>query len=343
MNYSYWEIQSWFSNIDYTIIGSGIVGLNCALQLKQRFPDANIVVLEKGVLPQGASTKNAGFACFGSMSEIVDDLKTHSDSDVFQLVKRRVDGLKLLRETLGDSNINYKQNGGYELFSKTDDLFEQCQIQKTTINQILTPIFGRDVFKFQPNIFGFKNCHDHLGFNQFEGQIDTGKMMLTLTQRVRKVGVKILNNTTVEGFSENSNSVKIKTNHLEFSTSKLLIATNGFASGLNIPEVKPARAQVLITKPIENLNIKGTFHLNQGYYYFRNIDNRILFGGGRHLDFKGEETTDLSLTTLIQSKLEELLNATILPTTPFEIEHRWSGIMGVAIGSLIGKDLADLL
>ena len=102
--------------------------------------------------------------------------------------------------------------------------------------------------------------------------------------------------------------------------------------------------------------------------YFRNINDRILFGGGRHLDFKAEETTSLEQTETIQSALETLLKTTILPNTPFEIDHRWSGIMGVgtqkkpivkqlknnvfcgvrlggmgiAIGSLIGKQLADL-
>jgi hypothetical protein len=35
--------------------------------------------------------------------------------------------------------------------------------------------------------------------------------------------------------------------------------------------VKPARAQVLITEPIDNLDVRGTFHLDCGYYYFRNI------------------------------------------------------------------------
>ena len=85
---------------------------------------------------------------------------------------------------------------------------------------------------------------------------------------------------------------------MEFSTSKLLIATNGFASQLINEPVKPARAQVLITKPIKNLHIKGTFHLDKGYYYFRNIDDRILFGGGRNLDFKGEETTAFSANRL---------------------------------------------
>ena len=92
MNLSYWEIKSWISNIDFTIVGSGIVGLNCALRLKEKHPKANILILEKGMLPQGASTKNAGFACFGSLSEIIDDLNTHTEHEVVELVNKRVNG-----------------------------------------------------------------------------------------------------------------------------------------------------------------------------------------------------------------------------------------------------------
>ncbi len=368
MNLSYWEIKSWLTNVDYTIVGSGIVGLNSALNLKERFPKANILVLEKGILPQGASTKNAGFACFGSLSEVIDDLKSHSENEVLELIKKRVDGLQLLRETLGDHTIDYQELGGHELFTNSDDLYEECLSKKDAINSLLKPLFNQDVYSLQDNRFQFHNIKNNYIFNQFEGQIDTGKMMEALLQKVQKKGVKILNNSAVEGFSEDLNSVKIKTNQLEFSTSKLLIATNGFASQLLSENVKPARAQVLITKPIDNLHIKGTFHLDRGYYYFRNIDNRILFGGGRNLDFQAEETTEFSQTQLVQNKLEQLLKTTILPDTPFEIEHRWSGIMGVgnqkkaiikqvsnnvfcgvrlggmgvAIGSIVGKELADL-
>ena len=335
MNLSYWEIKSWLTNVDFTIVGSGIVGLNCALQLKAKFPKANILILEKGMLPQGASTKNAGFACFGSLSEILDDLKTHSEEDVLQLIKKRVNGLELLRETLGDKAIDYKEFGGYELFTENDDLFEQCLAEKQTINRLLKPLFKDDVYSVKENRFQFKNIKPKYIFNQFEGQIDTGKMMASLMHLAQKKGIKILNNITVDSFSDDSNSVKIKTNQFEFSTSKLLITTNGFASqlldeNLNLDyRVKPARAQVLITKPIKDLHIKGTFHLDKGYYYFRNIDNRILFGGGRNLDFKAEETTEFNQTALIQNKLEALLKSTILPNTPFEIDHQWSGIMGV--------------
>ena len=115
MNYSYWELKEWFTNIDFTIVGSGIVGLNCALGLKKKHPKAKILILEKGMLPQGASTKNAGFACFGSLSELIDDLNSHTEEDVFNLVDKRWKGLQLLRKNLGDSNIDFQQNKGLEL------------------------------------------------------------------------------------------------------------------------------------------------------------------------------------------------------------------------------------
>lgn len=370
INFSYWEIKEWFSNVDFTIVGSGIVGLNCALALKEKHPLSKILILEKGMLPQGASTKNAGFACFGSLSEIINDLNFHSEVEVLQLIKTRIEGLNLLRETLGDKTIDYQNHGGYELFLKEDEnLFNSCIEKRKSINELLQPLFKKDVFNLKDNTFGFKNIKEQSVFNPFEGQIDTGKMMDALLQKVQSQNIKILNNVTVEAFSNEGNSVKLKTNLFELSTSKLLITTNGFASQLLNEIVEPARAQVLITKPIKNLNIKGTFHLDEGYYYFRNINDRILFGGGRNLDFKTENTSIFGETELIQNKLEDILKTTILPKTPFEIDHRWSGIMGignqkkpivkqiennvfcgvrlggmgVAIGSLIGKQLAELV
>lgn len=370
MHFSYWEIKSWLTNIDYTIIGSGIVGLNCALHLRNRFPKAKILILEKGILPQGASTKNAGFACFGSLSELIDDLQHHSNQEVLELVQQRIDGLQLLRSTLGDTAIDYQELGGCELFLESDkELFENCMDQKSTINSLLHPIFKSPVFSMKENQLGFQNIKEKYSFNPFEGQIDTGKMMSTLLQVVSNKNIKILNSITVQSILESNDKVHVKTNHFEFTTSKVFVATNGFASQLLNEKVQPARAQVLITKPIKNLKIKGTFHLDKGYYYFRNIHDRILFGGGRNLDFKGEETIKFAQTIPIQNQLEKLLKSTILPNIPFEIDHRWSGIMGmgntkkpilkqlsnnvycgvrlggmgVAIGSSKGKDLANQL
>ena len=368
MKYSYWELKEWFSNIDFTIVGSGIVGLNCALELKKKYPEAKIVILEKGMLPQGASTKNAGFACFGSLSELIDDLSSHTEQEVYNLVENRWKGLQLLRSNLGDKNIDFQQNKGFELCD-SETFFEECISKKEDINKLLKPIFNKDVFSVSDNTFNFKKVHNRYIVNNFEGQIDTGKMAYELLHKVQELGVKILNNIAVESFTEDNTDIEITTDKIIFKTNKLFIATNGFANKLLEEKVQPARAQVLITKPIKNLQIKGTFHLDKGYYYFRNIDNRILFGGGRNLDFKTEETFEFGQTAIIQNELENILKTIILPNTSFEIEHRWSGIMGVgdqkkaivkqlsnhvfcgvrlggmgvAIGSLVGKELAALI
>ncbi len=369
MNFSFWETDSWFSEIDYCIIGSGITGLNCALRLKEAEPNSKILILEKGMLPEGASTKNAGFACFGSISEILDDLKTHSGEEVIQLVEKRRKGLDLLRKNLGDQIIDYQQKGGYELFTEADkELYEECLKRIPGINALLKPVFSEDVFAVAENNFGFQQIQPKLIFNKFEGQIDTGKMMTALVRKAIEKDIRILNGVEVKSFNEIENGINIKTTRFDLHSKKLIIATNGFASRLGIEQVKPARAQVLVTKPIKDIPFKGTFHLDKGYYYFRNIGDRVLFGGGRNLDFKAEETDETGLTEVIQDKLKLLLKNCILPGTNFEIQQSWSGIMGVgdqkkpiikeltknvycgvrlggmgiAIGSLVGREIADL-
>jgi len=369
MNLSYWERTSWFSNIDFTIVGSGIVGLNCALEIRKQHPKARIVVLEKGNLPQGASTKNAGFACFGSISEILSDLKTHSEQEVINLVRDRWKGIQSLRGILGDSTIGFEKHGGHELFLESDEeLYQYCRENITEINDLLRPVFKDDAFTATPNQFHFKGIKNDYISQIFEGQINTGEMMKSLVQLALQKGISILNATTVSSYKDSGSNVTITTNEFEFQSRKLLIATNGFASQLVSEKVLPARAQVLITKPIPRLPIKGTFHLDEGYYYFRNVGNRILLGGGRNLDFKTEETVDFGTTSLVQNKLKELLKTVILSDTAFEIDYSWSGIMGVgtqkkpivkqltnnvacgvrlggmgiAIGTTIGKQLANL-
>lgn len=370
MNLSYWELKNWFTNVDYTIVGSGIVGLHASLCLREKFPDSKILVLEKGTLPQGASTKNAGFACFGSLSEIIDDLKTHTEEEVIQLIQKRWQGLQLLRKRIGDATMDFKPYGGYELFLKEEDnTYFECLQKLPFINEILNPIFKADVFAKEMDRFGFGEIQEYSIFNPFEAQIDTGNLMQDLLKQVVSKNILILNQQTVTSFLDKGNAVEVALDNFSFSTKKILFATNGFAGSLTNGGVKPARAQVLITEPITGLDIKGSFHLDKGYYYFRNIGDRILLGGGRNLDFETEATAEFGQTEIIQNKLEHMLKEVILPNQKFEIAHRWSGIMGmgnskspivsqmsenvycgvrlggmgVAIGSLIGQELADLI
>jgi gamma-glutamylputrescine oxidase len=373
MELSFWEQDTFFKNTDIVIIGSGIVGLNAALTLKKQNKKRRVLILERGILPMGASSKNAGFACFGSPAELLEDLKTHSETELFSLIEKRWKGLLRLRKNLGDAAIDFQNLGGYDLFDK-EDAFLACEDRLTYLNKLVSSITGKkntyqvaDQFISQ---FGFQQVQ-HLILNTEEAQIDTGKMIYSLIKLVREMGVEIINGMDVKTVEDNGNDVLIHTsNGLQLPCKQLIVATNGFARQL-LPgyPVQPARAQVLITHPVKDLKLKGTFHYNCGYYYFRNIGDRVLFGGGRNLDFAAEETFEFGLTKLVQNKLDDLLRTMILPNTDYTVDMRWSGIMGIgpekktivkavsknvfcgvrmggmgiAIGSLIGEEVATLV
>ena len=327
---SYWERESFLEKRDYIIVGSGIVGLTCALELKQLNPQASITILEKGFLPAGASTKNAGFTCFGSPSELLDDLNHLNTEDVFKLVENRVNGLAKLRRIVGDKNMEYKEYGSYELFKDTE-LYHKCMDNLEYLNKQLKPIFNQNTFEVftKPKDFGLAK-ESLLIKNVFEGQLNTGLMMKNLITLATKAGVEILNGFTVAHIAKINEGWKVLGKQSSIETKKLILCNNAFASKL-LPELdlKPARAQVLITKPVKNLKIKGCFHMDKGYYYFRNVANRVLLGGGRNLDFKAEETFEMSTSVKIQEHLQTLLKTKILPNQEFEIDRSWSGIMGM--------------
>ncbi|HEY0029966.1 MAG TPA: FAD-dependent oxidoreductase [Bacteroidia bacterium] len=372
MSLSYWERTAFFNDMDVVIIGSGIVGLNAALNLKLSNSKLKVLVLERGMLPSGASSKNAGFACFGSPSELLSDLSSNPENEVFALVEKRWKGLLRMRKTLGDSAIDFHKWGGYEVFDSSEE-FEKCSDKISYLNEHTASIIGKkDVYrnaKSKIRSFGLKNVK-HMIVNTSEAQIDTGKMITALIAKVRRSGVEIINGFEVKELKDEGTSATIiSADGIRINAKRVIIATNGFAKQL-LPDypVEPARAQVLITNPIKNLKLKGTFHFDQGYYYFRNINDRVLFGGGRNLDLQTEHTSDFGLTPLVQNKLDELLRTMILPETDYSIDLRWSGIMGVgpqkksivkavsptvfcavrmggmgvAIGSLVGEEVASL-
>ncbi len=365
---SFWETNS-FIQYDYIVIGAGITGLSVACELKEQFPNKKVLVLERGILPTGASTKNAGFACIGSLSEKVHDLQLMGEEKLLQLIEDRWIGLQLLRKRLGDVAIGFESYGGYEMvFKNQDDSFLESL---ETMNARMQAIFNKNIFSTTTNSFGFSDKHvKYLIYNLVEGQVDTGKMMDSLWQYTQSLNVKIITGAEVTSIENNAQHAAVHLKDISFKAQQVCICTNAFTKTLlpNI-ELNPGRGQVIATAPILDLKIKGIFFFDEGYYYFKNFENRIIFGGGRNLDFETEHTTAFGSNQKILAQLNYYLKEVILPNTPFAISHQWSGIMafgenklplverlnerqvmgvrlngmGVALGSKIAKDLVKLL
>jgi glycine/D-amino acid oxidase-like deaminating enzyme len=370
---SFWEKQVILEDIDFLVVGAGIVGSATAFELRKLHPTAKIVLIERGYLSTGASTKNAGFACFGSVTEILDDLAQQSESSVWETIALRYEGLLKLRERFPNKSIDYQQNGSWDLIHEKQSNVAVNALGKIDfLNDEVFKITGeKTCFSYSNNVaekYGFQSIIG--GFhNRLEGSIDTGKLLQETTRLLGEMGIICLYGIALNTFESHADSVILQTNFGEIKTKKMAIAVNGFAQELlGMTSVQPARAQVIVTNELTNLTLDSTFHYDCGYYYFRNVGKRILLGGGRNLDFEGETTTTFVQTTGIISALTNLLKEVIIPNQPFSIDYQWSGIMGVgsekkpiiekklnyvvgvrmggmgiAIGSKVGEELAHLL
>lgn len=333
---SIWEKETFFAPQDVIIAGSGFVGLWSALKLLEKNPAQKITILERGIIPTGASTRNAGFSCFGSPSELLQDVVAAGEEKTFRLVSLRYNGLLQIRKYFNDAAIGYDASGGFECF--TNDAADWIAVDKNLawLNEKLHPITGvkstfvrADEKLDQMGFAGF----DHLIETRLEAGLHPGKLVKALLQKVQSQGVQVLTNMDVKSFCTKEDGLIIETaNGLNFFTRQLLLCTNAFTKELLPQEdIIPNRGQVLLTNEIEGLRIKGTFHFDKGFYYFRNLGNRLLLGGGRNKAFEEEETTEMRTTGTIQNELESFIRKHLLPNTAFEITDRWSGIM--AMGS----------
>lgn len=341
---SFWE-QDAASFHDVLIVGGGLIGLFTAIQIKRRKPQWRVVVLERGLLPNGASTRNAGFASFGTVTEILGDIDRMGRDAALALVEKRFRGVHKLRETLSDTAIGYEHHGGFELLI---DAHTEVLRDLPSLNVWLRPIFKTDVFQVMKDRNG-QSAAAALGFdvkqvraiirNPFEGQIHSGRLMAALETRARESGVEIRTGAEVMDFDENDSMATVwarqpgSKERVPFRSSQVIFCTNGMTNRL-LPgiDIAPARGQILVTEPVPDLKWKGFFHMDDGYIYFRELTTpegtRILLGGARNTDFEGEATDGMATTQPIQDRLEKVLRTIILPGKATRVARRWAGTMG---------------
>ena len=328
-----WERETFFAPQDVIIVGSGFVGLWCALHLKKKNKKIKITVVDRGVIPTGASTRNAGFACFGSLTELIADNKKMGVEKMLELVEMRFRGLEKIQKTFRDKEIDFDMSGGYEIFTEEFPL-DELETHIEYLNHLLKKIVKtKRLYKLADKKledFGFHKVK-HIVRNQLEGYLHAGKLLKALLQEVQSTGVQVLNAIEIEKFQMINKKIVVETSQLfNFTAEKLLICTNAFARQL-LPalDVEPVRGQVLVTSEIKDLSWKGTFHFDEGFYYFRNLGKKILLGGARNKAFEEEKTSSLETTSFIQDELERFLREVIIPGKKYSIDYRWSGIMGL--------------
>src|SRR5580704_11525312 len=213
---SIWEKESFFAPRDIIIVGSGFTGLWSAYYLKKRYPEISVVILERGIIPSGASSRNAGFACFGSFTELESDTSQYGENEMMDLVELRFKGLEKIRKRFSADSIGYENLGGYELVSPAQ--FPDVNVLRTRIDNLnnqLKNITGKQK-TFQLNdskikSFGLGGSH-HLIENKLESQLHSGKLLEALVQLIHAEGITILTQVDVKKMRVLSDRIELESN-----------------------------------------------------------------------------------------------------------------------------------
>jgi gamma-glutamylputrescine oxidase len=361
---SYWEL-SYSKEADVIILGGGIVGINTAIHLKSSQPNTEVLVIDQQWLGGGASVKNAGFVCFGSPTELLDDIENYGEDFAVEVFQKRWLGAQKLVKNIPSAVLELDKCGGMEIFDNQSNVSND---QVDRLNSLVEKSIGlANHFRKAPQTF--LPTFSPIGIKmEAESSINPMKMMAFLYKKAITLGVKFYLET-VASIDDENKSLTL-TNHQTIKYEKLAITLNGYVSRL-MPNlgVRPARNLVLITEDLPDISWKNVIHYDKGYVYFRRIGHKILIGGGRNIDKDNEYTDELGINPKINDFLESFLFEKVLNGRKVEIIHKYQGIlgfgedkfpkaqwyneniayacgmggMGVAIGTQIGEDLAQLI
>lgn len=295
------------------------MGCGAALAAREAHPEARIGLIEATFGPQNASTRNAGFACFGSVGEILADVARTDVATVQARIRDRWQGLQRLRRVVGDAVMDFEACGGTEVFTEAL-AFEEAEAALPEVNGWLADITGEQQVYTASLLQGYPVI-----FNRLEGGLHSGKALAALHRKLGEAGVQILYGHEVQS---------VVTGAVTLADGPTLAAgCIVLATGVHTPRlvpgypIAPGRATILVSKPLRGHPWQGTFHYEAGYTYWRHLGDRILLGGGRNHFFEAEQTYSTQPNPDVVDWLEEFgLSILKLPLDWYS-GHTWTGTL----------------
>jgi len=327
---------------DVAVIGAGITGASVCYWLSGK---CKVVLLEEDTIASKASGRNAGFLLTGTSEYYNKAIQRYGHAKAKAVWKITQQNHDLLERQIFDyEECDHKRSGSYLVAAskrEMQDLVESADLLR------------KDGFNYKlinegeiNTLLSSKSFHG-AAFNSRDGEVNPVKLVGALISKAKDNGTQIFEKTVVKRIIAQKDGFSVKTNHVTVNSDFVVLATNAYTPMLHSyfkRKIMPVRGQMLATNPLGK-RFDGVFYANYGYEYWRQTpDGRILAGGFRELDFSGEKGYRMVTTKNIQKRLEKMLHQLSLE---FNVEHRWSGIMGFSkdhlpiIGSL--PDTKNLL
>ena len=304
---------------DAVVIGLGITGASAALELAEA--GLSVLALDAHGLGWGASARSGGFLLVEHAIEYPARRARFGRARMQTIIEMARASHQMIEQRFGEEAEH--QRCGSLILPMAEDSHEQ-----QTLSDAAALLQEDGV----PCSLG----SGHEGLEGFgpglsipeDGEVHPGRLLSAVGAEARRAGATLRQAlvTTLDPTQR-----KVVTADATINYGVAVVAVNAWTQRL-LPDIdiQPQRAQMLATRPIGPSRTLGPVCYGcWGYDYFRQRDDgRMLIGGRRHLHRASEATEASTPTRPVQDDLEAYLARHLSAFGPFEVEARWSGIMG---------------
>jgi len=284
---------------DTIVIGGGITGASLAYHLAKSDHSGRVLLLEEGGLASKASGRNAGFLLMGTAENYSADIEQRGRS----LAKYLWDLSRMNIESLGQVCDHEACDMRFDGTIVAEPAGKQSEQLQTSFQLMQEDGFDVSLLSSQDleTSYSLKGMEQGLLLPQ-NGQVNPVKLIRHL---VDISGCELRVHSKVNKIEEKGSKIQVSGNDFMAQCERVFVATNSYLP-LLVPStanvIRPVRAQML------SLHAKKTVPLpvytHSGYFYFRQMGEKVIVGGARHLHRDEEVGYDDLTTNHVQIDLE---------------------------------------
>lgn len=319
---------------DIAIIGGGITGTSAALWLARA--GARAVVLEGRRIAAGASGRNGGFLLGGTSETYGTVIDRYGREPARRIWAFNVSNQALAVGLVGELaergwDCGYRQTGSLRIAASERELanvmrgvalmhedgWEAEPVARTDLPDVIRAAY-----------FG-------AAYYPRDAQIQPARFVTGIARLAVEAGAAIYEESPVTGIEVSDAGSVVTAGGGRVHARTLLLATNAWSGDIGRAlgaewlgqVIVPTRGQVLATAPVQARLFACPCYADEGYQYWRQLDDgRLVVGGWRNRSFETEASADETPGDEVQRHLDGFVRDTLgLPDLP--IEHRWAGIM----------------
>lgn len=322
---------------DLAIVGGGFTGLWTALKARERWPDAQIILLEAGRCGQDASGRTGGF-CAPSISHGVSNALARFPKEADTLIRL---GRQNLDEYAQDVS-RYGMETGFERCGKLNVAATPWQADGLQSMAQNYERFGIECSLLTGDALRAKLDSPAYSAGLFEPNyalINPARTVAELRRVCLSQGVIIHEQSAVKDLSKDGARVALTTPHARLRSKQVVLATNA-----TVPLLKRLRMAFipiydysLVTEPLTDdqwasIGWTGRYGIadsgNQFHYFRKTPDNRMLWAGFDAIYHYGSSRDAANLQRPHSfERLATQFADTFPPLAGVRFSHAWGGVI----------------